>query len=90
MVAVAWKHPKVHLEFGAIAPRYPASLQTGWQPVSQFMNSLLQDRILFGSSWLMSSRERLTAEIPLLQLTESMPEKYLETNAETLLDCVLG
>jgi predicted TIM-barrel fold metal-dependent hydrolase len=90
MVAVAWKHPNVYLEFGAIAPRYLASSEGGWQPMRQFMNSVLQDRILFGSDWPMLSHDRLMAEIPLLQLKDSVLEKYLKKNAEALLDRVLA
>jgi predicted TIM-barrel fold metal-dependent hydrolase len=89
-VAVAWKHSNVYLEFGAIAPRYLASSEGGWQPMRQFMNSVLQDRILFGSDWPMLSHDRLMAEIPLLQLKESVLEKYLKKNAEALLDRILG
>jgi len=89
-VAVAWKHPNVYLEFGAIAPRYLASAEGGWQPMRQFMNSVLQDRILFGSDWPMLSHDRLMQEIPLLNLKDSVLEKYLKKNAEALLDRVLG
>jgi predicted TIM-barrel fold metal-dependent hydrolase len=90
MVAIAWKHPNVYLEFGAIAPRYLASSEGGWQPMRQFMNSVLQDRILFGSDWPMLSHDRLMTEIPLLQLKDSVLEKYLKKNAEKLLDHILG
>jgi uncharacterized protein len=90
MVAVAWKHANVYLEFGAIAPRYLASSEGGWQPMRHFMNSVLQDRILFGSDWPMLSHDRLMAEISLLQLKDSVAEKYLKKNAELLLDRVLG
>ena len=89
MVAVAWKHPNIYLEFGAIAPRYLASSEGGWQPMRQFMNSVLQDRILFGSDWPMLAHDRLMAEIPLLQLKDSVLEKYLKKNAEALLDRML-
>ena len=90
MVAIAWKHPNVYLEFGAIAPRYLALNDGGWQPMRQFMNSVLQDRILFASDWPMLSHDRLMSELPLLQLKDSVIEKYLKKNAETLLDRIIG
>lgn len=90
MVAVAWKHPNIYLEFGAIAPRYLASADSGWQPMRHFMNTVLQDRILFGSDWPMLSHDRLMEEVPLLQLKDCVLEKYLKTNAATLLDRILG
>lgn len=89
-VAVAWKHPNVYLEFGAIAPRYLAAADGGWPPVRRFMNSVLQDRILFGSDWPMLSHERLLGELPMLELKDSVREKFLRRNAETLLDRILG
>ncbi len=89
-VAVAWKHPNVYLEFGAIAPRYLAAPDGGWQPMRHFMNSVLQDRILFGSDWPMLSHDRLLEEIPLLELKDTVLEKFLKKNAEALLDRILG
>lgn len=90
MVAIAWKHANVYLEFGAIAPRYLASPEGGWQPMRQFMNTVLQDRILFGSDWPMITHDRLMEELPLLQLKDSVTEKFLKKNAETLLDRMHG
>jgi len=51
MAAVARKHPQVYLEFGGLAPRYVAKAGTGWDVLFHFMNSLLQDQVLFGSDW---------------------------------------
>jgi predicted TIM-barrel fold metal-dependent hydrolase len=52
----------------------------------QFMNTQLQDRILFGSDWPMMNHERLMNEIGTLQLKDIVMEKYLRGNAEALLD----
>jgi predicted TIM-barrel fold metal-dependent hydrolase len=86
MVAIAWKHKNVYLEFGAIAPKYLGAPEGGWQPMRQFMNTQLQDRILFGSDWPMMNHERLMNEIGTLQLKDIVMEKYLRGNAEALLD----
>jgi predicted TIM-barrel fold metal-dependent hydrolase len=56
----------------------------------RFMNSVLQDRILFGSDWPMLSHDRLLEEIPLLELKDTVLEKFLRKNAEALLDRILG
>ncbi|MGE0853435.1 MAG: amidohydrolase family protein [Hyphomicrobiaceae bacterium] len=90
MVAVAWKHKNVYLEFGAIAPKYLASADSGWQPMRQFMNTQLQDRILFGSDWPMMSHDRLATEFMALQLKDNVLAKYLRDNAETLLGRMMG
>jgi hypothetical protein len=85
MAAVAWKHANVFLEFGAVAPKYIAG-HGGWEPMKHFMNSVLQDRILFGSDWPMLSHDRLLQEIDLLELKASVREKFLRTNAEGVLN----
>lgn len=88
MVAVAWKHANVYLEFGAVSPKYMAS-GGGWEPMKHFMNSVLQDRILFGSDWPMIGHDRLLEEVELLGLKSTVVEKYLKGNAETLLHRML-
>lgn len=88
MIAVAWKHPNIYLEFGAVAPRYIAS-GGGWEPMRQFMNSVLQDRILFGSDWPMIAHERVLQEVALLDLKPLVLDKYLKGNAERLLERML-
>jgi len=90
MIAIAWKHANVYLEFGAVAPRYLASPDSGWQPMRHFMNTQLQDRILFGSDWPMIRYDRLFEELPRLQLKDSVLEKYLRTNALSLLDRMMA
>ena len=90
MVAVAWKHKNVYLEFGAIAPKYLGAPDGGWQPMRQFMNTQLQDRILFGSDWPMMNHVRLMSELDMLQLKDTVMEKYLRGNAEALLDRMMS
>jgi uncharacterized protein len=90
MIAVAWKHSNVYLEFGAISPRYMATPDGGWGPMRHFMNSVLQDRILFGSDWPMLSHDRLMEELALLELKDSVLEKFVCRNAEALLNRILG
>lgn len=84
MAAVAWKHANVYLEFGAISPKYIAA-NGGWEPMRHFMNSVLQDRIVFGSDWPMLPHDRLLKEIELLELKPAVTEKFLWKNAEGLL-----
>jgi len=88
MVAVAWKHPNVYLEFGAIAPAYIAS-GGGWGDVPRFMDSLLHEQILFGTDWPMMRYERVLEEVEKLGLRERSLSAYLGGNAERLLDRIL-
>jgi predicted TIM-barrel fold metal-dependent hydrolase len=89
MAAVAWKHANVYLEFGAVSPKYIAA-NGGWDSTNHFMNSVLQDRILFGSDWPMLSHERIMQEIDFLKLKPAVAEKYLHGNAESLLERMRG
>jgi len=84
MAAVAWKHANVYLEFGAVSPKYIAG-NGGWGPMNHFMNSVLQDQILFGSDWPMLSHDRLLGEVELLDLKPAVAEKFMHGNAERLL-----
>jgi len=86
MIAVAWKHANVYLDFGAIAPKYIASDAGGWEPMKHFMNSVLQERILFASDWPMIGHDRLLAELALLELKPAVLDKYLRGNAQRLLE----
>lgn len=88
-VAVTWKHPNVYLEFGAISPKYIAS-GGGWDPMPHFMNSVLQDQILFGTDWPMIRYQRVLKDLDALELKDSVREKYLYGNAQKLLERTMG
>lgn len=91
MVAVAWKHRNVYLEFGAIAPKYiAAGSGGGWGDMPNFMDSVLHEKILFGTDWPMMRYDRVLEEVRLLGLRERSLEAYLGGNAERLLDRVLS
>jgi predicted TIM-barrel fold metal-dependent hydrolase len=83
-LAVAWKHPNVYLEYGAIAPKYMAS-GGGWGDTTRFMDSVLRTKVLFGTDWPMLRYERALPELELLQLRPQSHEAYTRTNAEQLL-----
>ena len=85
--ALAWRHSNVYLEFGAIAPKYLAHDKGGYQPITHWMRTQLQDKILLGTDWPMLQYDRLVAELPMLQLG-SATEKYHVSNARTIIDRV--
>ena len=85
MVAVARKHPLVYLEFGGLAPKYVGAQGSGWEPVFRFMNSLLQDQVLFGTDWPVFPMARALAEWRELGLKPEVQRKLLEGNAARLL-----
>lgn len=85
MVAVAWKHPRVYIETGAVSPKYIGRPGTGWETFIQYADSVLKERILYASEWPLLSFERVVAETKALPLKEEVKEMYLGKNAARLL-----
>jgi predicted TIM-barrel fold metal-dependent hydrolase len=86
MVAVARKHPNVHLEFGGLAPKYVGAPGSGWEPVYSFMNNLLAGQVLFGTDWPVFPMDRALAEWRELNLKPPVLKGLLGDNARRLLD----
>jgi predicted TIM-barrel fold metal-dependent hydrolase len=85
LVAVAWRHANVCIAVAAVRPKYLATADSGYGPLLQFGNSVLQDRILFGSAWPMQPVDRAVAEIDALPLKDSVKRKWLHDNAARVL-----
>jgi predicted TIM-barrel fold metal-dependent hydrolase len=84
MIAVAWKHPNVFIETGAISPKYLSRSGTGWEPFLTYGNSILQDQILFATNSLIP-HERVVKELDLLPLKDDVKDKFLYKNAMRIL-----
>jgi len=84
MVAVAWKHPNVYIEIGAVSPKYIGTPGTGWEPLIRYGNSLLQDRVLFATDCMLPHK-RCVDEIEALPLKDAVKEKWLGGNAARLI-----
>lgn len=87
-IAVAWKHPTVYLEFGAIAPKYMAHPSGGWQPMTHWMDRQLRSQVILGTDWPMLRYDRLLDELPLLGLSQESREAYLHLNAMRIVEQV--
>ena len=83
--ALAWKNKNVYLDISSVAPKYIGSSRSGWDPVFQFANSILQDQILFGTNWPMIPFDRSIREFLELPFKEEVKEKILHKNAFKLL-----
>jgi predicted TIM-barrel fold metal-dependent hydrolase len=85
MVAVAWKHPNVYIEIGAVSPKYIGTPGTGWEPLLVYGNrGLLEDRVLFATDSMLPFR-RVIEELRELPLKEETKAKWLGANAARLL-----
>ena len=85
MVAVAWKHPNVYIETGAVSPKYIGRPGTGWETFIQYADSILKKQILYASEWPLLTFERVVAEAQALPLKEEVKRAYLYENAKRLL-----
>ena len=85
MVAVAWKHPNVYIETGAVSPRYIGRPGTGWETFIQYGNTILKNQILYASEWPLIPFEKIVREAEALPLKDEVKENYLYKNAARLL-----
>jgi predicted TIM-barrel fold metal-dependent hydrolase len=88
IVAVAWKNPNIYIDIASYLPKYIATKGSGWEPLLHFGNNVLQDKILFGSTWLFMgmSIKQLAEEVIKLPLKEGVKRKWLYENAARLFD----
>ncbi len=85
MVAVARKHPQVHLDFGGLAPRYMGRPGSGWDPLFGVLDTLLREQILFATDWPVFPMDRALREWAALGLREETLVRLTRTNVTALL-----
>jgi predicted TIM-barrel fold metal-dependent hydrolase len=85
LIGVAWRHRNVHIAVSAVRPKYLAVHGSGYEGLLQYGNTVLQDRVLFGSSYPMQPIERAIAELLELPLKDEVKEKWLYSNAARFL-----
>ena len=49
---MAWRNPNIYIDIASYLPKYLAMPGSGWEPLLNLGNSILQDQVLFGSTWL--------------------------------------
>jgi predicted TIM-barrel fold metal-dependent hydrolase len=83
LVAVAWRNPNIYIDIASYLPKYLGAQGTGWESLIKFGNTVLQDRILFGSTWLFMglSIKQLADGVMELPLKEEVKMKWLYANA---------
>ena len=85
MIAVVWRHPNVMLDISAIRPKYLASHGTGWETLITYGNSLLQDKVVFGTAWPAQPFKENVESIRALPLKDAVKAKWLGENAQRLI-----
>ena len=83
MVGIARRHQNVYISTAGHRPRYFATPGSGWEMLMQFGNTLLQDRIVFASSWWTYGLpiKEVIQEMRDLPLKEEVKDKWLYRNA---------
>jgi predicted TIM-barrel fold metal-dependent hydrolase len=85
LIAAAWRHPNVYICTAPVRPKYFAKEGTGWEPLLTYVDSLISDKILFGTSWPLLPLKRTIEEIRTLPLKPEVIEKWLSGNLQRLL-----
>jgi predicted TIM-barrel fold metal-dependent hydrolase len=84
-VSVAWRHPNVYIEFGAIAPRQLGEPGSPWGSVVGLMNGWLGRKVLFATDWPLVSFRRAVAEFEDLDLRPEVRAAVFGGNASRIL-----
>jgi len=85
MMAFLWRHPNAHMDISAIRPKYLGLPGTGWETLLQYGNSLLQDKVLFGTAWPAQQFKESIEELKKLPIKKEVLAKWLGGNAKRLL-----
>ena len=86
MVGVARRHQNVYISTAGHRPKHLTTPGSGWEMLMQFGNTLLQDRIVFASSWATYAMpvNEVVREMSALPLKDEVKEKWLYKNAARL------
>jgi uncharacterized protein len=85
LIAVAWRHPNVSIGLVAVRPKVLGIENSGYGGLLQYGNTVLQDRIIFGSSYPALPVDRCLAEIDALPLKDGVKRKWVHDNAARFL-----
>ena len=88
MVGVARRHPNIYIDTSFHRPKHLATPGSGWEMLLQYGNTLLQDRIVFGSGVgdMGIPLSTIIQEMNELPLKPSVRQKWLYSNAVRLFD----
>lgn len=85
LIGVSWRHPNLYIGLVAVRPKYLNVANSGYEPLLQYGNTILQDKIIFGSAWPMQPIEQAIADVEALPIKEEVRKKWLGLNAARFL-----
>ena len=87
LVGLARRHQNIYIDTAAHRPKYIARQGSGFEMLLHFGNTVLQDKILFASSWktLSMPLKQVIQEMEELPLKDSVKRKWMYENAMRIL-----
>lgn len=85
MVGAAWKHKNIYIEIGAQSPKHMIKAGSGWEPLINYGNNILQDKVLFATDSMLPQK-RVIEELQKMPLEDAVINKWLGLNANSLLE----
>lgn len=86
IIGLARRHQNLYISTAGHRPKYLATPGSGWEMLMQFGNTLLQDKVVFASSWFTFSMpvRQVVEEMLALPLKDAVKEKWMYKNARRL------
>jgi hypothetical protein len=87
LVGLARRHPNIYIDLAAHRPKHIPKPGSGFEMLLHFGNTVLQDKILFASSWMTLGLplKQVIQEMDELPLKDSVKQKWMYDNAVRLL-----
>ena len=85
LIGVAWRHPNVHIGIAAVRPKYLAAEGSGYGALLRYGQTVLRDRIIWGSAFPMLPVRRTLEEVRALGLPAEVEAAWLGGNARRFL-----
>jgi predicted TIM-barrel fold metal-dependent hydrolase len=88
LIGVIRRHQNVYMDLAAHRPKYISKPGSGFEMLLQFGNTVLQEKILFASSWMTLglSLKQVIQEMDQLPLKDSVKQKWMYENAARILN----
>jgi uncharacterized protein len=85
LIGIAWRHPNLFIGISAVRPKYLDVHNSGYEALVQYGNTVLQDKIVFGTSFPMQPIDRAVSEMMELPLKDAVREKWMYGTSARLL-----
>jgi hypothetical protein len=80
LIAVAWRHPNVYIGLSSLRAAVLGKSGSGYEPLVTYGNSVLQDKLIFGSGWPLLPLQRSVEEFRALPWKAEVISKLLGIN----------